>query len=105
MAFYDVAEIIVQQQMKPYTVSQSLNFSAYLKFVTTMLSEDVEHAVRNFQLLDDNIRRRIIDKSSDIAENVSNLHLSFSLQVEFTDISATAHVLVFGITNAQSECG
>jgi hypothetical protein len=71
LAFYDVAEIIVQQQMKPHTVSQSFNLSACCKFVRTMLIEEVEQAVRNIQLLDDNIRRRINDTSSNISGNVS----------------------------------
>jgi hypothetical protein len=53
--------------MKPHTVSQS----ACLKFVKTMLSEEVEQAVRNVQLLDDSMRRRVNVTSSDTEENVS----------------------------------
>ena len=50
---------------------QSFNWSACLKFVKTMFSDEAEQAVRNIQLLDDNIRGRINDTSSNIAENVS----------------------------------
>lgn len=50
LAFYDIAEIIVHKQIKPHTVRQSFNLSACLKFVKTMLSEEVEKAVRNMQL-------------------------------------------------------
>lgn len=71
LASYYVAEIIVQKQMKPHTVSQSFNLSACLKFVRTMLSEEVEQAVRNILLLDDSIRRIINYTSSNIAENMS----------------------------------
>jgi len=36
-----------------------------------MFSDEAEQAVRNIQLLDDYIRRRINDTSTNIAENVS----------------------------------
>jgi hypothetical protein len=78
LAFCDLAIIIVQKQMKPHTVRQSFNLSACLKLVKTMLSEEVEEAVRNIQLLDDNIHRRINDASSNIAENVSKTFILVS---------------------------
>jgi hypothetical protein len=71
LVLYDVDEIKVQKQIKPHTVSQSFNFSACIKFVKTMLSEEVEQPVMNIQLLDDNIHRKINDTSSNIAKNVS----------------------------------
>ena len=96
-ASYQVAEIVAQQ-MKAHTIAESLILPACLAVVKTMLGDEAELEIKKVPLSDDTIKRRIIDMSNDIEENVMNKlrTCEFALQVdESTDISGKEQLLGF----------
>ena len=95
LASYKVAEIVAQQ-MKAHTIAKSLILPACRAVVKTMLGDEAELEIKKIPLSDDTIKRRIVDMSNDIEENVMHKlrTCEFALQIdESTDISGKEQLL------------
>ncbi|VEN56237.1 unnamed protein product [Callosobruchus maculatus] len=97
-ASYKVAELIALKQ-KPHTEGESLILPACCEIVKIMFGRGAEKELLKIPLLDDTIKRRIIDMSEDIGKKTTDKLSSgrhFAIQVdESTDVSGKAHLLAF----------
>lgn len=96
-ASIEVAEIIALKS-KSHTLAESVILPACKKMVKSMLGENAEKELNKIPLSNDTIRRRILDLSENIEENVQKKlkNSNFALTVdESTDISNTSQLLAF----------
>ncbi|KAL7646078.1 UNVERIFIED_CONTAM: hypothetical protein RMT77_002979 [Armadillidium vulgare] len=96
-ASIEVAEIITLKS-KSHTLAESVILPACKKMVKSMLGENAEKELNKIPLSNDTIRRRILDLSENIEENVQKKlkNSNFALTVdESTDISNTSQLLAF----------
>ncbi|KAL4121592.1 hypothetical protein QTP88_014077 [Uroleucon formosanum] len=97
IASYKVAELIAQKT-KPHSIAESLILPLFSEIVKIMLGDEASNEISKIPLSNDTIRRRIIDMSVDIEENVNKnlINTNFALQIdESTDISGKAQLIGF----------